>query len=216
MFDLDEYLRKQNLWKGVNVYVWMKNDGVPLVPPDTDKEAALALKDSMRAKCDQEDETIRLACFKLDEEETVCTLYPPPDPEEMARIKRWGGPGGHAVGSCPTRLEEFVPEMKQCIDILYKQSNDVEYICGTDVAYVQHGYVRVSVQKLPDEETQIEGTYNRYKRNWKVWITNYSGCRGSEPKVKPVGTYWTLYSAIEASLNAFFKEQVSETLLSFI
>jgi len=211
-FDFDEYIRKQNLWRSVNVYVWMKNDGIPLSPPDTNKEAALALKDNMQARCDQDDETIRLACFALNEEETVCTLYPPPDPEE---VKQFRG-GGHAICFNPTTLDDFVSEVKQYLDMVYKHSDAVTYKVEGDTAYAEHNYVRVTVQKLPFAAAQVEGTYNRYKRNWKVWITNYSVCRGSDPKVKLVGTYWTLSTAIEMALNAFFKEQVHEAIMSLI
>lgn len=214
-FDLDEYVRKQNLWKGVNVYVWMKSDGVPLAPPDTNKDAALALKDQMRAKCDEDDETIRLACFRLDEEETVTTLYPPPDPEEMKEMKRCRG--GHAIGFNPTNLDDFISEMKQYLGMVYKYADDVEYVCAgvcpVDTAYVEHNNVRVSLQQLSDEVAEIEGTYNHYKRKWKVWLTTKSGIRNETTNIKPVGTYWTVHRAIEAAMNAFLQQQVHEAIL---
>lgn len=210
-FDLNEYIRKQNLWKGVNVYAWMANDGVPLAPPDTNKEAALALKETMQAKCDKEDEVIRLACFTLNEEETVCTLYPPPDPEEMKGFRV----GGHAIGFTPTTLDDFVSEMKQYLGMVYKDADKVEYLGDIDTRTVEHNCVRVSIQKLPNAEK--EGTFNRYERVWKVWLTNTRVYfKTDKPKITPVGTYWTLHRAIQEALNAFLKEQVQEAILCCI
>jgi len=202
---MEQMMRAYRGYEKVKLYAWMRSDGTILSLPDTDLARLLTQQEELQEIANGTGYNVRLCRYKLDRTEKL--LRRPPDPDDNHRV------GGSAIGGhyCST-LVHVQEELEHLFGKLYK--GEVAYNIKDDVLTAEGGNVRVTVQLLPKEKSEVHAEYN-LPMVWRVMLTMIKNWN-SDYHDQHLGDYYSGSIAADKAFLGFLRFQVDEAGLDWI